>query len=1048
MRKLQFLLTMLMIAISALAQQKTITGTVTSNTANERLQGVSVQGRNKTVVTDANGNFSISASAGETITLTYVGMNPQSFKVTNATQNINITMVKGVSDLDEVVITGYKSERKKDLTGAVAVVNMSEVKNIPASSPMLALQGRVPGLYIEADGSPTGGSSRRRILIRGVNTLGDASPLYIIDGVPTKRYEDFANLNSNSIASVQILKDASSASIYGSRASNGVIIVTTKEGQQGSDGREKINVQFNTSISVQTARPWQENVLSSEDRGKALWRAAVNDKSNPNINTAIYQYDWNADYTNPVLNKVNIRPFVGGDSLQPAGNTNWQDALYKTAVISSNNLTVTAGNTKSGFMIDLGYYKNSGLMVFTNYNRYNARINSHTTAFNGKLKIGENFLISRSSQVLSTTDVGGAATTDLAITLSPTIPVYRTDGSYAGPKGAGYSDRNNPVHMQYLNRWNTNNQLLGFGNVYAEIELAKRLVFRTSVGLDYSDLDTKNILPFFNEGLSRTINSLALQETKDFTLTWANTLTYQAEFGKNRLDLLGGTEAIRNDYTTFGAYREGFSSQDQSYFYLNSGTGANSNNGSGTGYRLLSQFGKVNYAYSNRYLASVTVRRDGSSRFGTNNQYGIFPALSIGWRINNEDFFKDVTSISNLKLRAGVGRVGNQEIGNVARFGLYQANYGTTLTPVGTFPGGWWNTGTAYDLQGANGGTLPSGYVSVQAANPNLKWESTDELNVGLDFGFLKERLAGSFDYFVRKTSNILIQPPIASAVGEGQLEWLNGATTSNKGWEFILGYNNSAGAFNYSITGNVSHFENKITYLPPEVRNAYPGNSEQTILGHSQFSIFGYKTEGIFQSQDEVTKHALQPGAGVGRLKFADLNGDGKIDGLDRTWLGTTLPAFEYGLSINLGYKNFDLSIFGSGVGGKKGNDPMVSFNSFASVNSNNGPGVLNAWTPSNTASKIPALSLLNTNNETRTSDYFIVNASYFKLRNIQLGYTMPNSLIKGLKMQALRFYLIGQNLFVLKSKQYLAKDPERVGTLAAWPVPTAVTFGLNVTF
>jgi TonB-linked SusC/RagA family outer membrane protein len=658
--------------------------------------------------------------------------------------------------------------------------------------------------------------------------------------------------------------------------------------------------------------------------------------------------------------------------------------------------------------------------------------------------------------VNSTSDVGGASTPNLAITLAPTIPLYKTDGTYGGPIGSGYSDRNNPVDMQYLNRWNTRNQFLGFGNVYIEIEPLKHLVLRTSLGFDYSDGTAKNILPVGNEGPVRSVNSLSLQDTKELTFTWANTATYNLELGKSRLNLLVGTEAIRDDYQTFGAYRERFAVTDLNYFQLSAASGVTTNNGSATGYRLLSQFGKVFYGFADKYLASVTVRRDGSSRFGTNNQYGVFPAFTLGWRINNEDFFKSVRHVSNLKLRAGIGRVGNQSIGNLARYGLIQANYGTINSPLGVFPGGWLNTGTAYDLAGTNTGTLPSGYVQIQAANPNLKWETTDEINTGVDFGFLDEKITGSFDYFSRNTSNILIQPPVAGAVGEGQQQWLNGASKSNRGWELIVSYHNSTkGGLGYTITGNASHFHDEITQLPASVRAAYPGNVQQTILGHSQFSYFGYKTDGIFQSQAEVTNHASQPGAGVGRIRYKDIwsdNGkpvpDGVIDAWDQTWLGTSLPSLEYGIRINLDYKNFDLMIFGSGVAGKKGSDPVKFSNSFIDTRNNFGPGVLGAWTPQNTGSKIPALSVLNLNGEDRTSDFFIVNASYFKLRNVQLGYSLPKSLIKNLKIDLLRLYVVGQNLLAIKSKRFTSKDPERANTFDSWPVPTSFTVGLNVTF
>lgn len=1076
MRRLLTLISMLIVT-ACFAQQRKMTGRVINQATKEPLAGVTVTGKSQTVVTDAAGNFTISAAAGETIKLSYVGMNTLTATVPNENTVMELAMTEAATDLEQIVVTGYKSERKVDLTGAVSVVNLASVKNAPVSSPMLALQGQVPGLYVQPDGSPTGANGGApRILIRGVNTLGNTNPLYIIDGVPTTRYEDFANLNTSSIASIQVLKDASASSIYGSRASNGVIIVTTKNGGSG----DKVHIQLNSSLTFQTEKPWQENVLNSEQRGEALWRAAINDGTDPNsLVSQIYKFDWNGDYNNPVLNKVIIAPFVGAtgtgspnfdpyngpfshtDSLEPAGNTNWQDALFKKATITSTNLTISGGNAKNGFLTDLGYYDNNGLVVFTKYQRYNVRINSHASAFNDRLKFGENLQLARTSQINSANDVGGAPSPGLALSLAPTIPVYKTDGTYGGPRGAGYTDRNNPVDVQYLNRFNTNNQLLLIGNIYMDLEIIKNLVYHTSLGFDYSDLKNKNAALIGDEGPVRSFNSLSLQESKDFTFTWTNTLNYNLQLKEHRINILAGTEAIRNDFSTFGAMSTNFALQDEDYLQLGAGSGSQTDNGSATGYRLLSQFGKIFYGYADRYLASVTVRRDGSSRFGTNNPYGVFPAFTLGWRINNEKFFQNVKNVSNLKLRAGIGTVGNQEsLDNLAAYTLLKANYGTSSPAWAQ----WLNTGTAYDLYGINTGQLPSGFVQTQRGNPDLKWESTTETNIGLDFGFLNESITGSFDYFIRKTSDILIQPPVAAVLGEGQQQFLNGANVTNKGWEAVLGYNHTTNfGLTYSVTANAAHWQDKVTSIPDDVRAAYPGDATHSIVGHSRFSIFGYETVGIFQSSEEAQKAPTQPGVsygslqGAGRLQYKDIAGydangnltgpDGKIDAADQTWLGTTLPKVEYGIRIDLSYKNFNLTVFGSGVAGKTGFDPTKFLNDFVNARSNFGPGTLDAWTPQNTGSSIPALSLLNNNGEDRTSNFYFVNASYFKLRNLQIGYNLPQHISNSIKMTGLRIYLAGQNLFALKSKEFSAKDPERTD-FNTWPVPTAYSVGINANF
>ncbi|HVU94078.1 MAG TPA: TonB-dependent receptor [Puia sp.] len=1043
MRKVQIVLPLLLLSLLAFAQQKVITGTVVKSTTKEPLEGVTVHAGAKSVMTDAAGHFSIPASPGETITLSYVGMNNLQVKVTPATTELSLAMIEGINDLNQVVVTGYKSEKKVDLTGAVSVVNLAAIKDVPTTSPMLALQGQVPGLYIAADGSPTGSNGNPpTILVRGVNTLGNTNPLYIIDGVPTTRYEDFANLNSATIASIQVLKDASASSIYGSRASNGVIIVTTKDGSTAGD---KLHVSLNSNATWQTERPWQEKVLNSEDRGKALWRAAVNDGTDPNnLVNQIYTFDWNNDYTNPVLNKVNIAPFVGGSQLEPVGNTNWQNELYKTALITQNDIGIAAGNSRNGVSMDFGYLNNDGLLQYTYYRRYNARINSHVSGFNNRLKIGENFQLSRTTQVGSATDVGGAWSPTLALILAPTIPLRKTDGTYGGPIGPGYTDRNNPVDVQYLNRWNTNNRLQLYGNLYAELEVIKKLVLRTSFGFDYDDEPSRKISLIGNEGPVQSFNSLTLTQAKEFTFTWTNTANYNLEIGEHRLNILGGIESVHDDYQVFNGSVTNFALQDLDYFQLGSGSGTQTTTGSATGYRLLSQFGKLFYGYADRYLASFTLRRDGSSRFGTNNPYGYFPAGTIGWRINNEDFFRNVHWVSNLKLRGGYGIVGNQAIGNLSAYTLFQSNYGTS-NPA--YPA-WLNTGTAYDLNGTNTGTLPSGFVQTQLGNPNLKWEQTKETNIGIDFGFMNESLTGSFDWFNRNTSNILIQPPIAAAVGEGQQQWLNGASINNKGWEFVLSYQNTtAGKFHYTVTGNLSHFSNVITQLPEDVRSAYPGDPNHSIIGHSQYSVFGYKANGIFQNAQEVSSHASQPGAAPGRIRYDDLDGNGKVDVLDQTWLGTTLPKLLFGIRFSADYKNFDVSLFGSGVASVTVYDPAKGFNTTIAPNTNAGPGVFSAWTPQNTKASIPALTVLNLNNEGRTSNYYFVNGSFFKLRNAMLGYTLPKTVAAKAALQSLRLYVSGQNLFAIKSGKLTSKDPERTN-FNSWPVPTSVTVGINANF
>jgi TonB-dependent starch-binding outer membrane protein SusC len=1044
MRRSFFLLLLLLPGLLVFAQQKIITGTITGKLDKTPLAGVTIQSKNKTTVTDASGKFSIEVSVGDNLTFTYVGMKTVTIKITSSDQSLVVEMEEGVREGEQVVVVGYSSQRKKDLTGAVAVVDLSAVKNNSSGNTMQALQGRVAGLYIEKDGSPNG--SNGRILIRGANTLGNNDPLYVIDGIPTTRPEVFQNMDPANIASVQVLKDASAESIYGARASNGVIIVTTKN---GGNTNGKVNIQFNTLVSAQSEKSMRLKMLSSLDRGKALWQASVNDGQNPAAGYGeIYQFDWNNNYANPVLNSVTVKPFVGGDPNTPAGNTDWQDVMYKTGLVTNNSLTVSAGNKNSSLEINLGYLKNTGMLRYTGYERMSGSINAITKAFDNKVTFGVNLRIANSNETLTARDLGGASTTFLAVTLAPTIPVYQKDGvTFAGELGAGYSDRNNPLHMQYLARWNNANRLSTFGNVFVEIQPIKNLFFKSNIGADNAFFNNKIITPTFTEGaLARTTNSLSFDKNHYLSLTWSNTVRYNWDLNENHsFKFLAGTEFIKTDLDFNFVKKEGYALQTEDYFTLNAGTGNTTASGGTTGNRLFSQFGRVDYSYSDKYLLAVTVRRDGSSRFGADNQYGIFPAASAGWRIDKEAFMQKNSLFSELKVRVGVGRVGNQEIGNLARFGLFDTRYGTTLAQL---QGGFWeqymNIGTAYSLSGANTGTLPSGFVQTQAANAALKWETTDEVNAGLDFSILKNKIFGSFDYFSRKTSGILIVPPVASALGEGQTKAVNGASKSNKGWEFSIGYQNEKkGDFKYDVKLNFAHFRDKITELPENVRPAYAGNLVNTIIGHSQFDIFGYKTNGLFQSAAEVAAAPTQIGAGPGRIRYVDINKDNVINDLDRTWIGTTLPKLEYGMRIDLTYKNFDLSLFGSGVAGRTGFDVYTVFNNLMRSRENVGSGVFNGWTPTNTSTKVPALTLKDNNQEGRTSDYFFVSTSYFKMRNMQLGYNLvPKSVFS-----RLRFFAMAENLFRFKSKSYLSPDPERID-LDPVPIPKTITFGINASF
>jgi TonB-linked SusC/RagA family outer membrane protein len=1051
--KLKHLFLLLIFVPVGLMAQLQIKGTVTSADDGMPLPGASVvvKGTTSGATTDFDGNYTLSdVPSNATLVFSYIGYLKTEEPV-NGKSTIDFSLQPDAQQLEEVVLTGYATERKADLTGAVTVVELGPVagQSMSSGSAVQALQGRVAGLFIEKSGDPTGNSNR--ILIRGVTTLGNNDPLYVIDGVPTVRQEVFSSLNPSVIESVQVLKDASASSIYGARAGNGVIIVTTKNRARTGDG-EKLVITINSNVSVLSEKGQRYDMLNAQQRGEVLWRGSVNDGADPNgAFGEIYNFDWNGDFNNPVLNSVSVQPFVGRDSNVPVGDTDWQDELYETGYVLNNDISISGGTENSYHLLNVGYLKNTGILKYTNYDRYTARLNSNFKFFDNKLRIGINTQFVTSDETLAARDVGSSPTPGLGITLAPTIPLRDSNGEFAGPIGAGYSDRNNPVLMQFLNRWDNTERTSIFGNVFAEWQILDNLVFKTSVGLDFNDFRRKDIEPTVNNGfITRSNNRLIIDANKFSSVVFTNTLNYTLELGDHRIGVLIGAESVKNDFDAVLAQADGFAVETENYFVLGAATGARTTNGRSSGSRLLSQFAKLNYAFGNKYLASVTVRRDGSSRFGPDNRYGIFPAFTAGWRISEEEFFKDNEIVSELKLRAGYGQVGNQNIGDLARFGIFEARYADnqlSATRDNFFFNTFYNVGTAYDLNGNNTGTLPSGFVSTQAANPALKWETTKEINIGVDFGLFNNAIVGSFDYFTRDTDDILTTPPIASVIGEGQQRVLNGASTETKGWELSLAYAKTFDSgLSFGVSTNFGAFRDKITFLPEAVRAAFPGTAQNSIVGQSQFSIFGFKTDGLFQSQADVDSSPTQVGARPGSLKFQDLNGDGTINADDRDFIGNTLPDMEYGIRIDLGYKNFDFSIFGSGVTGRIGQDPYIFWNNFATSRENGGLGVLNAWTPTNTNTNIPSLSLAL--NDLRTSDYLFRNNSYFKIRNLQVGYSLPQDLISNWGgMTQFRLYFQGENLLWFTPQGYIGADPERtnVGTI---PVPTVLSLGLNVNF
>lgn len=1017
--------------VSASAQGMEVKGHVVSAADGEPIVGASVmeQGTSNGTLTNVDGDFKLNVRLGATLNISYVGFTTVTVK---AAPDMNITMKEDAQALNEVIVTGYTTQRKADLTGAISVVSVDEIAKQNENNPMKALQGRVPGMNITADGAPSGSATVR---IRGIGTLNNNDPLYIIDGVPTKA--GMHELNGNDIESIQILKDAASASIYGSRAANGVIIITTKKGKSG---RIRIDVDASISASMYANKM---KVLNTKEYGQVMWQAYVNDGMNPNTNGLGYTYNWGYDAQGyPVLNSITMSKYLDAARTTPAADTDWFDETTRTGVIQQYNVAVSNGSEKGSSYFSLGYYKNLGIIKSSDFERFSARMNSDYKLVGDVLTVGEHFTLNRTSEVQAP---GGFL--ENVLQFNPSLPIYTNKGEYAGPVG-GYPDRENPVARLQRNSDNRYAYWRLFGDAFVNLNLFKGFNVRSTFGLDYSQKMQRIFTYPITEGnVAKATNAVEAKQEHWTKWMWNAVATYNMEIGKHRADAMLGIELNREDDTNFSGYKEGFIILNPNYMWPDVGVGIAQSYGTGSGYSLVSYFGKLNYNYDDKYMASLTVRHDGSSRFGKNNRYATFPSVSIGWRLNHENFLKQASWIDDLKLRASWGQTGNQEISNIARYTIYVSNYGVNEN-------GGQSYGTSYDIGGTNGGkTLSSGFKRNQIGNDNIKWETTTQTNLGLDYAFLNNTLYGSFDWYFKKTKDILVQMAGIAAMGEGSTQWINAGEMENRGLEFNIGYRGSTRfGLKYDITGNIGTYRNKITKLPDTVaaNGTFGGNGVKSVIGHPMGAQVGYVADGIFKSQDEIDNHATQEGAGLGRIRWKDLNHDGKITEADQDWIYNPVPDFTYGFNIYLEYKNFDFTMFWQGVQGvdiisdlKKETDLWAGLNiGFL----NKGTRLLDAWSPTNTGSNIPALTLSDNNNEKRVSTYWVENGSYLKLRTIQLGYNFPKSIASKLFMERLRMYVSAQNLFTIHSSNFTGVDPENPNY--GYPIPLNVTFGINVTF
>ena len=1022
-----------LLTCSLMYAQQEITGTVSDAMGPVIGATVMEKGTNNGTVTDFDGNFTLKVEPGKTLVFTYIGYKTLELP---AQQGMKVTMEDDAQALSEVVVTGYQVQRKADLTGSVGVVETKDFKT-SNTDPMASLQGKVPGMTITSNGSPSGEANVR---IRGIGSMGGSStaPLYIVDGMP---YSGSLNsINAADIESMQVLKDAASASIYGSRAANGVIVITTKKGKKG----DKINIDFNASVSV----AWQSQkmkLLNSQQYATALVQAALNDGKNPHDYAQNYGLTLTADGGTPitVYNPAtgSMESFsVGGyyDGYMNArktmlySDTDWVDEIGRTGVTQNYDIAFSKATDKATTLFSAGYKKATGVLKYTDFENFSARFNS-SYKLNSIISVGENATFAYSSNVNS-------EPLENALKMAPTLPVYEEDGkTFSGPVG-GMSDRQNPMRELYQNRDNRLKKWRIFANAYVDVTPVKGMLFRSNFGIDYTNSYIRALThTWHSDVVNNDTNASELAQTHSTKWTWSNTLQYNFDITEgHNLNVLLGLETHQDNGIDFAARRVDYPLETVDYMWPSAGTGLQTVRGSGDGYKLMSYFGKLDYNWNDQLLASFTLRHDGSSRFGKNHQYGTFPSVSLGYRISkhiNADWLRD------WKIRASYGVTGNQGMNsNTAHYGLYVADYGSSR-----------ENSTAYDVNLQGSGTLPSGYYKSQSANEDLKWESSSQWNFGTDFSLFGGDLYGSYDVFFKETKDMLVQPAFLGAIGFGGQTWINGPTLKNWGMELNLGYRHTtAYGLSYDINGNVDFFRSKVTYLPENSKNSYEHNDYHNLAQDEKAygSRIGYVVEGLYQSREEVLAGG-QAGARVGGLKYADLNGDGRINEADRTWVYNPVPNFSYGLNVNLSYKNFDFTMFWQGVSGVDIiNDQkfQTDFWSITDAGSNKGARVVSAWTQANSGSSIPALTTSNGADEGRMSSYFVENGSYAKLRTLQLGYTLPAQLVKKLLLAKARVYLSGDNLWTIKSSSLTCSDPE--STAWSYPHTASFTFGIQVGF
>lgn len=1028
------------------AEVITVTGTVTSAADGEPLIGatVMVKGTANGTSTDIDGNYSIKTETGAVLTFTYVGMTTREETVTGS--RLDVALLENSEVLDEVVVVGYGVQKKKLVTGATAQIKGDEIAKMNTTSPLQAMQGQLPGVNIASESGQPG--SGMKVTIRGLGTVGNAAPLYLIDGIGG----DISTLNPADIESIDVLKDAASAAIYGAQAANGVVLITTKQGREG-----KAKVTFDGYFGWQSAAKTTK-MLNAQQYMTIMDEQALNSGSAP--------YNWE--------NIHDIWRYDADGNRFGVIDTDWVGQMFHdNAKTQSYTVGVTGGSATSTYAVSLGYINQEGIVggpEVSNYSRYNFRVNSDHKLFGNLLTVGEqvSFVYTKSRGI----GVGNQYNNTLrgAFDSTPLTPVYNADGEYNNTTGSDwYQNNGNPYGSMMVNTNNETKNATFSGNAYAQLEPVKNLKIRTVFGAVYGSSEYRSFTPIyeFSPYSYNTYTRVAQNMNHSLGMTWTNTAAYDFNIKEHAFNVLVGMEAYRYEGTYLGgnqAYlKEGFDTWQ--YAWINNGTAATTANGLGAAgnphdqSRSVSYFGRIGWNWKEKYMVNLTVRRDGSSKFASGHRFGTFPSVSAGWNMSSEKFMESTrTWLDFLKIRASWGRVGNQNIDNyqyLAPIKVSNTHYffGQYLGPNGVYNEG-------YDTALAdNWGAYPS-----RIANFDVTWETSEQTNIGFDARLFNSRLAINFDAYWKNTKDWLVPAPILATVGTGA-PIINGGDVKNTGIELNLTWNDVIGKdFSYSIGVNGAWNKNKVGSIPTE-DGIIHGNTNELYDNSYEFYraengrpigyFWGLKTDGIFQNQKEIDEWilagngTLQDNPQPGDVRFLDIDHDGKIDDNDRVDLGNGMPKFTYGFNINLYYKNFDLGLVATGAAGFK---IVQSYRNQVNKNSNYTTRILDRWTGEGTSNKIPRVTDSNIN--WMFSDLYTQDGDYLRLSNLTIGYNFAPLMNQKWCSQA-RLYFQVQNLATWT--KYDGMDPEiGYGTsnwvsgvdLGYYPRPRTYLIGVNLSF